>query len=138
VIESHPDRALRTHAVNMYHNMPQSMAICLALEDPIPRVRTAAVYRVTSRSVLLFVAMNDPCDATATVAYERLKDTEDEVRWSIIEEAVSRSPRLMAIRFCRNKEMLIFAAEHDPDEEIRQRADERLKNKMYDEAGNEN
>jgi len=137
VIEGHPDRALRTHAVNSYHNMPQSMAIRLALEDPVPAVRTAAVYRVTSRAVLLFAAMNDPCDATALVAYERLKDTDDEVRWRIIEEAVSREPRLMAIRFCKNKEMLIFASQHDPDEEIRQRADERLKNKMYDEAPNE-
>jgi len=137
VIEIHPDRGLRPSAVNMYHNMPQSMAIRLALEDPVPAVRTAAIYRVNSRAVLLFSAMNDPCDTPALIAYERLKDMEDEVRWRIIEEAVSREPRLMAIRFCRNKEMLMSAAQNDPDEEIRQRADERLKNKMYDEVRNE-
>ncbi len=132
VIKSHPELELRCRAIGKYHNMPQSLARGLALEDTSPSVRTAAMYRVTSRVVLLFAALNDPCDAPATVAYERLKDTEDELTWHILEAAVSRGPRLQAIRFCRNKEMLMYAANHDPDAEIKQRAEERLQNRMYD------
>jgi hypothetical protein len=131
VIERHPEAQLRRGAIARFHNMPQSMAIRLALEDPAPSVRTAAIYHVGSHAMLLFFALNDPCEEPATAAYNRLKDPREEMIWRVLEEAVSSGPRLMAIRFCWNKEMLTFTAERDPDEEIRRRAKERLEKGLF-------
>jgi hypothetical protein len=111
--------------------MPESMAIRLALEDAAPSVRLAAIHHIGSSAMLLFFALNDPCDEAATAAYNRLKDPGEDVRWRVLEEAVSSGPRLMAIRFCWDKEMLTFAATRDPDEEIRRRAEERLEKVLF-------
>ena len=84
--------------------------------------------------MLLFLALNDPGDEPATAAYNRLEDPGEAVVRRVLEEAVSSGPRLIAIRFCWDKEMLTFTAERDPNAEIRRRAKERLEKGLFNEG----
>lgn len=127
LIENPPDVITRRHAVQQCNKMPQALARRLALSDIDVETRIGALNFVNRRDLIISIARYEQDDSLAYHAYQRLKkDLTEEEKWLLFKTALSSEVRFSIIRFSEDRDLLNFAAEHDPDESIRKRAAERL------------